>query len=344
MARYLITLRPLDFYFFGGAITFGDGGNLNYLVKSEKLPQQTTILGMLRKEILKQYGPYHENINDYTNEEKVQIFDRIGKFPFSEKGPNDFGAIKSVSPVFLIDGKKQYIPVPLDFEIIYKSNNRTGIYGSNATANDKSFIPVLEKDEAMKGLPRGFIAADGKSRIKNDEDKDEGIFQPVERVGIRKNPTGGAEEEAYYKQTRYMLKGDFRFAIIVESDLEFKNNIVEMGGERSTFEMTAKTSSFIYSDIFKNVYAPINGVLLFADSFAPANIYDLCEFAITEIISFQHFSDLSKNIERSPIYYLIKRGSVIYGNAVKIERALDRPHLAKVGFNIIQTINREERL
>jgi CRISPR-associated protein Cmr3 len=343
MARYLITLRPLDFYFFGGAITFGDGGNLNYLVKSEKLPQQTTILGMLRKEILKQYGPYHENINDYTNEEKEQMREKIGASPFSPNGPNEFKAIKSVSPVFITDGKRHYIPVPLDFRIKYKDNN-AGTYGSNAMTKDKTFIPSIEEYEHKKGHPRGFIAADGKSRIKNDEDKNEGIFQPVERVGIRKNPTGGAEEEAYYKQTRYMLKGDFRFAIIVESDLELRNSIVEMGGERSTFEMKVKATPLVFSIFFENVHAPKNGVLLFADSFAPAEIYDLCEFAITEIISFQHFSDLSKNIERSPIYYLIKRGSVLYGNAGKINEALAIPHLAKVGFNIIQTINREERL
>jgi len=340
MARYLITLRPIDSYFFGGAITFGDGGNLNYLVKSEKMPQQTTILGMLRKEILKQHGPYHKNINDYTNEEKVKIYEKIGKLPFSEKGPNDFGAIKSISPIYIKDGKIHYIPVPLDFSIKYKDIS-AGTYGSNAMTKDKTSIPSLEEYKPKIALPRGFIADNGKSRIENDEDKDKGIFQPVEKVGIRKNPAGGADEEAYYKQTRYMLKEDFRFALIFESDLELKDSIVEMGGERSTFEMIAKATPLVFSKIFENVHAPKNGVLLFADSFAPADIYDLCDFAITEIISFQHFSDHSKNIERSPIYHLLKRGSVLYGNAEKVEQALNRPHLAKVGFNIVQTINRE---
>ncbi len=53
--KYLITLTPLEPFFFGGNITFGkfkDKEKSTYLVKSRYFPQQTALLGVIRKEML----------------------------------------------------------------------------------------------------------------------------------------------------------------------------------------------------------------------------------------------------------------------------------------------------
>jgi CRISPR-associated protein Cmr3 len=57
--RYLITLKPLEPFMFGGDQTFGALGDKeagSYLVKSRMFPQQTAVLGMLRKELMVQAG------------------------------------------------------------------------------------------------------------------------------------------------------------------------------------------------------------------------------------------------------------------------------------------------
>ena len=53
--RYKITLKPLQPYLFGGDNTFGEIGdkeNGTYLVTSRFFPQQSAILGMLKKELM----------------------------------------------------------------------------------------------------------------------------------------------------------------------------------------------------------------------------------------------------------------------------------------------------
>jgi CRISPR-associated protein Cmr3 len=55
--KFKITLTPLEPFIFGGDNTFGklgdkDGGT--YLVKSRQFPQQSAILGMIKKQIMTQ--------------------------------------------------------------------------------------------------------------------------------------------------------------------------------------------------------------------------------------------------------------------------------------------------
>ncbi len=71
--RYLIKLTPVDQFFFGGNITFGENkATQNYLVRSEKYPQQTTLLGMLRYQLLKTNSLLKIDRN-YTKDELVKM-------------------------------------------------------------------------------------------------------------------------------------------------------------------------------------------------------------------------------------------------------------------------------
>ena len=57
--RYKITLIPLEPYLFGGDNTYGkigDKENGTYITNSRYFPQQSAILGMLKKEIMTQSG------------------------------------------------------------------------------------------------------------------------------------------------------------------------------------------------------------------------------------------------------------------------------------------------
>ena len=103
MSAYRVTFTPSGPYFFGNEKTFqypgqevkNDFGSL-YYIKGEKMPMQTTLLGALRYILLPQKG-LGKNL---LSEASVQA---VGKFSFDidSKGKQDFGKIKSISPVFI---------------------------------------------------------------------------------------------------------------------------------------------------------------------------------------------------------------------------------------------------
>lgn len=51
--HYLITLTPMDWFFFGGERTLDDGKSADYISHSNKFPQQSALLGMIRYQLLK---------------------------------------------------------------------------------------------------------------------------------------------------------------------------------------------------------------------------------------------------------------------------------------------------
>ena len=114
--KYQINLTPLEPYLFGGDTTFGikgDEKNSSYLVYSRKFPQQSAILGMLKKEIMIQSGVLTKKVKGewVDNKYKQQAATLVGsqKFDIFLNKPQDFGTIKNISPIFLIQNGKRYI-------------------------------------------------------------------------------------------------------------------------------------------------------------------------------------------------------------------------------------------
>lgn len=106
--RYLLTFQPKEPFFFGGELTFSD---TSYFARSELFPQQSQLLGMIRKTLMEQFGQlrYHNKgvwSDDYALAERAagtSTFDFARKkaFLWIEEQP-DFGLIRSLSPLFLI--------------------------------------------------------------------------------------------------------------------------------------------------------------------------------------------------------------------------------------------------
>ena len=136
MSKYLIKLKPMDAFYFGDEISFEKNGankEKNYLVRSRKFPQQTSILGMLRKEVLINTEHYKETWKDYIEHYKTNHYeiDRlIGKsgFQFDANDVQDFGEIQSISPVFLMKNDSCYIEIPKDFDLNAQEKGETNEY------------------------------------------------------------------------------------------------------------------------------------------------------------------------------------------------------------------------
>lgn len=301
MAKYKFTLKPLTPYFFGDNKTFGEQSYskdlknpyediTNYNVNSLKLPQQTTILGFLRYEVLKACKLLGRNYSpsDWNS--------AIGDSSFSLNGKNKFGFIKTVSPVFISNGKEHYTPAAHNF--VYTRNNikeidakktihpiniginlgtisktitnkakllnTTTFTNYTAIANEKSYSP---KD----GHPDLFVESKGNKMLHGVANKEwdsikflstegilskDGLILEHKRIGNKKNIKKRSDDAGdFFIQTSYSLRENFAFTFIAEIELpegsNFSNGIVKMGGEQSVFKLQVEEDHTIkYENIF----------------------------------------------------------------------------------------------
>ena len=98
--KYLVTLSPLEPFLFGGDNTFGKLGdeiNDTYLVKSRQFPQQSAILGMLKKEIMTQNNLLTRQLKgewvEPKNKQKAENLVGVEKFDIFSKSIQNFGKI-----------------------------------------------------------------------------------------------------------------------------------------------------------------------------------------------------------------------------------------------------------
>jgi len=311
--KYLVTLKPLTPFFFGGSVTFGklgDEENSTYLVKSRLFPQQTSILGMLRKEYLIQNNLLTKKIRgewvDKKNVEKAKKL--VGSENFDIKKDMDFGVIKSISPVFLMKNDKKYIKkVNID-----KYEYKDGILNGYNSKDD---------------IYDNFVSIDNKENLKTDD-----IFKSITKVGIKKSLSNN-NENSYFKQTFYTLQDDFTFAFYLDTQAELKSSIIHLGADKSMFKMDIKEvdkENLTYKD--KNGY-----LVLLSDSYIDISLKGNCEFAITSEISFSNLKTKmdtnTHKFEKSNKVYFYERGSVIINPSDELINNLNKSNLQKIGYN-----------
>ncbi len=335
--KYLITLKPLDKFFFGGAINFGEDSD-SYIVKSNLFPQQTQILGMVRRELLVQNGYLTLKQNGEFINDVEQANNLVGNGSFDiENNCQKFGVINKISPLFLKKNNEYFFQTPKDFGLLFEKKDKNG-----EKSNFGNFIPFLDGYSAKDGLKEFFVS-------EKETKKESDIFIIDEQIGIKKSRDGGTEDNAFYKKISYRLKDNFEFAFIIEFNEEkfiLDNNIVYLGAERSAFKMSIKKD---FNREFKglipeNYYQlqEYDRVILLSDSFVNEKILDDIDFSISDTIEFQSLiSKLSTKeykFKRSRKYNLLQKCSVLFGDIAKIEKHLNNSHLESVGYNIFESI------
>lgn len=228
---YKLNLISVGSFYFGGEEKFKPAGEekANYLVMSRLFPQQTTLLGVLRNALLfgllkteKIIGSESELIGD-------------GSFGVTDS----WGIIRSLSMLYL---EKQ--------GILYREA------GLNCQRVDGCFVrylPVRVKngiymnrqelyywDKYNPKMPFGHYLCpvgnevSGEGLLAYDD-----IFQACPQPGNRKSRDGKADDNAFYKQTRYRLKPGFSFCLYIQTAQKLKSGEcrVRMGGDQSVFKM-----------------------------------------------------------------------------------------------------------
>ena len=152
MTVKLFELTPLGEFFFGGEATFGPE-NRHYYVRSNLLPQQTSLLGLLRHELLKSNPQAFDLVTDRIRD-KTAAAELVGSQGFDGSTDKAFGIIEGLSPVFLLDekGTPYFLQARLELMVAHLLVPRMAFRAMPAAADERHRHPVAH-------LPTTHIAA-----------------------------------------------------------------------------------------------------------------------------------------------------------------------------------------
>lgn len=352
MSKYLVTLKPVDKFFFGGDMTFEvagkDGHNKkfkSYIIESAKFPQQTSLLGMLRFLLLRK-SPYFEN-GKITDKDGAAGL--IGEHSFEVNNTDDFGKIKSLSGCFIRDRLNcldyAFAPFTQDFSL-YDTNRVGSVNGVEIR------LPAVVGFTAKSGYTKYLLSAKGKRKIDD-------VFVEDRRIGINRNiSTGLTEDSALYKQISYRFKdfdkenvkriADYCFAFYVEVDedmtsAKYNGEVVSVGADGSQFII-----SFERGGTDNRLSLSRNNMLVLqSPAYLIRDALKLSSFFVTETIPFRFlkttvdtddYTVYSKTLQRSEKYELYAPGSVFFFETQENVRAFEEQlksaeEFVRIGFN-----------
>jgi CRISPR-associated protein Cmr3 len=359
--NYRITFRPLDFFFFGGENTFGNGEGQNYYAKTRPYPQQTTVLGVLRYLGLKEAKSALPIGESFVAKPQYYEPDENGRV-----GEVNFGFIRQVSPLFM---RKE-------------SGSDSGNY-----AFGPSFLPVVGAGPPQS--PAGTVKQYRNGEWKNtwelpaldpkkwldpillgdnatilDRSK---VITTSARIGITKNKDGEERKDGFYKQEVGRLAYDWVFAVHAKLDKDLAPKIaspvvVPFGAEKALFAVTL--TALDDKETSQALFAPENfaairsshlrAAALISDAYVDKEAFEALPYAVagtvdfrnirtpTKITNFGRFRRNSRTMAvdrmtQSGKYTLLSRGSILYAETEEKLTALlhDKchAHWRTIGYN-----------
>ena len=337
--EYFIKLKPLNPFYFGSTKSFDDNRvNENYkkpyFLKGNLYPQQTAILGMLRKKILEDNGILVENLKR-NNEQKNKEKEYIGKIT-SNLSESTFGKIENISSVQIYIEDKAYY---------YYEDNKEGEKKVKFSENENLTNKNGEK-KLLEYSPKNFGEYFKRFENGNRKSKDE-IFTEVTEFGIDKQKKEG-EDNSLFKKQRYLFKEkNIYFGLyVVLKDTDIKNGFV-LGDKHSIFylEVEQKKKKDLEIDEAKE-----NDLILFTSDMyiEQEDLNKLLNSSKGMIIKNNKFKFINdsdnKFYKNTKSKNLIKRGSILISNKEIINILKDKKYenYKKVGFNDYKIIKGDE--
>lgn len=369
--KYFIRITPLGAFFFGGEKTFSTpSGDTNYFARSNFWPQQTTILGALRYLL----GKKHD-------------FDtaKIGTHSFIAGNTDDFGLISKLSPVFIVSKDENnknifWLEAGIDHQNDKKSKKLKRISLREfipVNNEEKNFFEVYStKISSQISIPNldfeykeYLIPVLYNHKNKADLNDIHNFCKEQFQVGNKKNYTGGADDDAFFKQVFFKLVEGFSFGVFLETteELGFEKEIAAMGADQSLFSLEFENVTANGDTVFEKIGSENSNktgqrTVLLSDAYVEPKILEKCTFAIADTVDFRNiityeidmdghekttdhyrmdFKNSKKNAARKSVKYnLLKRGSVIYNAAPNdIEALLNNVSFNNIGYNYYEITN-----
>lgn len=336
--EYFIKLKPLNPFYFGSTKSFDDNRvNENYkkpyFLKGNLYPQQTAILGMLRKKILEDNGVLVENVKR-NNEQKNKEKEYIGKIT-NDLSESTFGKIENISSVQI------YIE---DMPYYYYEDNKEEKKAK--FCKEKNFTNRNGEKKLLKYNPKNFEEYFKRFENGNRKSKDE-IFTEVTEFGIDKQKKE-EEDNSLFKKQRYLFKEkNIYFGLyVVLKDTDIKNGFVQLGDKYSIFylEVEKKEKKLEIDENRDN-----NLILFTSDMYIEqddlSKLLELSEGMILKNNKFKFINDdNNKFYKNKKSQNLIKRGSILISNKEILDILKDKKYenYKKVGFNDYKIIRGDE--
>lgn len=288
--NYFIKLKPLNTFYFGSIKGF-DKENTEYFLKSNCYPQQTAVLGMLRKKILEDNNclvPYTSRTAEHINKEK----EYIGEIK-ADMEDSSFGKIKKISSIQIYKGSTPYI---FSYSKMDFSGNEV------LTSKGKKILPEYDA-KTFDGKPR---------KTANDSEE---ILQESIDIGIKKL---SKEDAAFFKKQRYsFINKDFYFGFYVSlsEDVKLSNGIVQLGDKYSIFSFQIKECETDELDISK-VFNQDDAVFFMSDAYIyQEDLERIIELSRGMLFQNNKFKFISREERKykpqESIKNLIGRGSIL---------------------------------
>lgn len=360
MKIYKITLSPQDWFFFGGSSTFDNGVKSSYIAHSDKFPQQTALLGLMRYIVLK-----NENLL-ITGQSAPDLSNKrdevIGDMSFAMgKADQQFGQIMGLSPVFLErkSDSRCFFPIPLSHGYqmslgqadVYMNGEKKEFMIDSASFVEKDYCNYL------------YYSSEDGEKISVSE-----IFRSQMQIGITKNTDiekkEDEKEKGFYKHEMVRFQNDdFCFAFFVEMADEaktLKNDYVFLGAERSCFKMEVqemKDASNLTQCFLKMHYskAEEGRIELLSPTYVEnvKELNELCDFQWCYRFPFRNLTFAKEGNGRlnsgkisyhrgNVSYNMLCAGSVLFfqeKNRERIEALLNDVHMQVIGYNYHNSMN-----
>ncbi len=314
--KYLVKLTPKDSFFFGSNKSFLDSRDRtfydSYIIKSRLFPQQSHILGMVRKTLLEKKGllELRKNGRWISSANYQKALNLAGGIDKNANEKESLGVIESISPIFIIDSKNEsYLHfIPKDTNLNFKPKENIKIRASfNGIKRETIFFD--EKFEAKEGLKLGFGNREFWSKYLNKEViekenilKIDKVFREVWSIGIKRSNKIVKEDEegSLYKKCSYKFENsNFHFGFILELSDEtifrdkFNTNCF-LGAERSYFSMEITKSE---NDIFPQSKANFSKAILLSDMFVDEEFFTNKDFKFIINEGFTPFARIKINAQ-----------------------------------------------
>lgn len=369
---HFVELHPLGSFFFGGERFSDKKDKTFYFQKSNLFPQPSTILGMLRYQLLAQNNGLSQHGN-FANEARAIM--QVGEEGFNpESTGNTYGMIKQISPILIFKDNQAYAPFS-KVKYFKDDEHEASEHYSLATPtistltngksmyNNTTTIPILlDQYNPKHGTENGYRAIDGTDFFPHDKVYDVNI---KDKIGIYKTDTlphrqtADADREGFFKQTFQQLNNGFTFGFYVQLNLTdstiFESrNLIYLGKERSAFSMNVRPVDTLKSLPFLTVSDDLEkGDLIWLAADARLDmeqVYQKATGVLTQDNSFRclisrignginYFEKPKstndfKKMRLSARYNLLKKGSLLYVQDPSIKKLLfNYPAWEKIGFN-----------
>jgi CRISPR-associated protein Cmr3 len=364
---YHIRLTPLAKYFFGGERFYDSEDGVFYFERSREYPQQTSVLGMLRYQLLVEAGLMVSKIKgasiDSTKTAEAEAL--IGEHSFRMNAPATFGQIRYLSPVTIIDANgKHWVDYPKARQVDDQLEDlKLEVYPggrlSFGTEHVQAGIPFMANFDHKKGLEKGMKRWDDPSQYHNRKAIFNQKVQEEEQIGIYKPYRKGkvVEEQndrGFYKYQYCHLERGFSFSCFVGADtsLPLQNQVVRLGKERVPFQMTVEEvaqTPFQNSPILPNCK-----LLLLSDTYLPGEWNQHCKMAVGDLLPFknlQYSLATDDNYDGNPTksahrLNLLQRGTLLWvgdsqADADALQALFDAPAALSfwgIGYNHYEVI------